>query len=168
MYEKQILDVDLGVGFHSLRDSSVGELIHSGGVAVRTSLVSYVACAGYVSFADGDTVVFLDDLEGQTRQVFSNLEKCLVEAGLGLADIVRYRVHVQPPFEEADLAVVNRVAAETFRSVGIQAPAGTYIIVHKLATPGLLIEIDCDAVVSRAPADAGGTTPSALSDESVV
>ena len=147
--EKQILDPDLGMGFRSLRESSVDELIHSGGVAIRTGEVCYVACAGYVSFDEGDTVQFAGDLEGQTRQVFRNLEKCLAEAGLGLQHIVRLKAHVVPPFGPNEMDVVNSVVWDVFRKLELPPPATTLIVVHNLAVAGLLIEIDCDAVAPR-------------------
>ena len=86
------------------------------------------------------------DIREQTRQVIKNLRGTLEAAGATIDDIVRMRVFVRPPFTDKDFALVHDARAEFFHKE--HYPASTLVIVHALARPEALIEIDCDAVVA--------------------
>ncbi|MDR0849569.1 MAG: RidA family protein [Propionibacteriaceae bacterium] len=76
----------------------------------------------------------------QAKQALSNLEAILVEAGLGLTDVVKATVFLK---DMADFAVVNQVYAERF--TGPILPARSAVQVAALPKGGL-VEIEAIAV----------------------
>lgn len=79
-----------------------------------------------------------EDVEQQTHQVFHNIAAALAEAGAGLADVVRARVHLT---DAADFAVVGPLLSAYF---GDSRPANT-ILVSGLIDPRTKIEIEVTA-----------------------
>ena len=86
-----------------------------------------------------------DDPAGQARAALGIIERALAEAGFGLADVVRTRMYVTDPAFAAPVAAVH---GEVFRDT---RPAATLVVVAALIEPGLLVEIEADAV-RRSPA----------------
>lgn len=86
-----------------------------------------------------------DDMAEQTGECLRRVELALEQAGAGLDDVVRTRVFVTDigRWEE-----VGRVHSERFANA---LPASTIVEVAKLFAPGLLIEIEVDAIVSSRP-----------------
>jgi len=76
----------------------------------------------------------------QARTALATIERALVEAGFGLADVVRTRMYVTDP---EDAAAVATVHGEVFAAI---RPAATLVVVAALIEPGLLVEIEADAV----------------------
>ena len=79
------------------------------------------------------------DPAAQARAVFGIIERALVEAGFGLADVVRTRMYVT---EVGNIAPVADVHGEVFGEI---RPASAAIVVKALIEPSLLIEIEADA-----------------------
>ena len=88
-----------------------------------------------------DGVVTGDTIEEQTRVVLGNIDAVLAAAGATLADVVRCGVFLA---NMADFAGMNAVYGETFPP---PLPARTTV---GASLPGILVEIDCVAVL---PAD---------------
>ena len=113
----------------------------------------------HIAVADGSTVVHFagqvaldaqfnvvggDDLEEQTKAAMRNLGVALEAAGVEWDDIVRRTIYTLHPTEyEAITRGIEEVTGTT------DHPAQTIVGVTGLAIPGLLIEIECTAVVSR-------------------
>ena len=81
------------------------------------------------------------DAEMQVRRCFEIIEKALMEAGSGLADVVRTRVFLTDPL---DVHAVERVHGELFHEI---RPANSTVIVAALLNPAWKVEIEVDAVV---------------------
>jgi len=90
-----------------------------------------------------DGVVTGDTIEEQTTVVLGNIAAVLAAAGATLADVVRCGVFLA---DMADFAGMNAVYGEIFPA---PLPARTTV---GATLPGILVEIDCVAVL---PADAG-------------
>lgn len=108
--------------------------------AVRVGNV--VAVAGTTA-AEADGSVFGgDDMYLQARRCFEIIERALAEAGATMADVVRTRMFVTDigRWEEA-----GRAHGEFFREV---KPAATMVEVSRLIAPGLLVEVEVDAVIA--------------------
>ena len=79
------------------------------------------------------------DAGGQTRAAFAIVEGALREAGFTLEDVVRTRMYVVDP---ADIPAVTAVHGELFAGV---RPAATLVVVARLMTPSLLVEVEAEA-----------------------
>lgn len=88
-----------------------------------------------VDFATGQMA---DGVTAQTEQALDTIEKALIEAGSGLADIVRARVYVPNPED------VMAVSAVLKARIGKGYPANTTICTP-LAVPEALVEIETEA-----------------------
>jgi enamine deaminase RidA (YjgF/YER057c/UK114 family) len=97
-------------------------------------------------FVSGTTPQWADgsvnpDPEAQARRCFEIIEKALMEAGSGLADIVRTRVYLT---STASVAAIEKVHGELFASI---RPANTILIVAGLLNPEWKVEVEVDAIV---------------------
>jgi 2-iminobutanoate/2-iminopropanoate deaminase len=84
-----------------------------------------------------------DDVVAQARQVFANLAKVLEAAGAGFADVLKVTVYLT---DVDDRAKINPVRQEFF---GAARPASTLIGVAALALPGMKIEVEAVAGLTR-------------------
>jgi enamine deaminase RidA (YjgF/YER057c/UK114 family) len=80
------------------------------------------------------------DAAGQARAAFSTIERALQGLGFELRDVVRTRMYVTDP---ADATRVAEVHGDIFADI---RPAATLVVVAGLIEPGLLVEIEVDAV----------------------
>jgi len=91
-----------------------------------------------------DGVVTGDTAEEQTRVVLGNLAAVLESAGASLADVVRCGVFLA---DIGDFAAMDKAYSEAFPR---PLPARTTV---GASLPGILVEIDCVAVLPAATAD---------------
>jgi enamine deaminase RidA (YjgF/YER057c/UK114 family) len=109
-------------------------------IASGTRVVHF---AGQVALAPDFALVGEDDLEAQTRAAMENLKVAMDAAGVGWGDIVRRTIYTLRPTEyEAITRAIDVVTG------GAEHPAQTIVGVTGLAVPGLLIEIECTAVLA--------------------
>jgi enamine deaminase RidA (YjgF/YER057c/UK114 family) len=103
-----------------------------------------VACfAGQVALDREFNIVGGDDLHAQTTAAMRNLEQALAAAGAGWEDLVRRTIYTLRPTEwETITAAIEEVTG------GGEHPVQTIVGVTSLALPGLLIEIECTAVLA--------------------
>ena len=151
---KTILEPDLGREYSYLRDSQVGQLVHSAGVVITAvNGLRLIYCSGKTATDDGadspvarDTIVGVGDIAEQTRQVCRNLQRVLASAGATMDDVVRVRVYVVEPMSRDAFSKIHDARSEFFSPS--HYPASTLVIVSGLARPDALIEMDADAVTS--------------------
>ena len=98
----------------------------------------FVYVSGQGALRDGE--VTGATIEAQTRIVLDNVTAVLESAGAGLADVVQCRVFLA---DTADFRAMDAVYAEYFPP---PRPARTTVGVA-LPLPGMLVEIDCVAVL---------------------
>jgi enamine deaminase RidA (YjgF/YER057c/UK114 family) len=79
------------------------------------------------------------DAAAQARASFAIVEGALGEAGFALEDVVRTRMYI---VDAADADAVAGVHGEIFRHV---RPAATLVVVARLMTPSLLVEVEAEA-----------------------
>jgi enamine deaminase RidA (YjgF/YER057c/UK114 family) len=82
------------------------------------------------------------DVGVQAERCLAIIEAALVEAGAGLADVVRTRVYL------VDRGDVDAVAAVHGRAFGAVRPATGFILVAGFIDPRWRVEIEADALVS--------------------
>jgi len=90
--------------------------------------------------ANGE-IVGSGDPGAQMRQCLANIETALRAAGAAMPDVVRTRIYV------VDMAHWETVAAEHRRVFATIRPAPAMVEVARLIDPGLLVEIEADAVI---------------------
>ena len=99
--------------------------------------------AGQVALAPDFSLVGGDDLFEQTRAAMRNVKTAMDEVGVGWDDIVRRTIYTLHPTEyETITRAIDDVTG------GADHPAQTILGVTGLAVPGLLIEIECTAVLA--------------------
>ena len=91
---------------------------------------------------DGDKVIGIGDVYGQTKFCLQKIEKALIETGASLKDVVRTRMFVTDisKWEE-----VGRAHGEFFRNI---KPVTSMVEVKALIDPEMLVEIEATAIIS--------------------
>ena len=103
-----------------------------------------VHLAGQVALDREFGIVGGDDLGEQTRAAMRNVEAALTAAGASWDDVVRRTIYTLHPTEyETITAAIDDVTG------GAEHPAQTIVGVTGLAVPGLLIEVECTAVIGH-------------------
>ena len=101
-----------------------------------------------MEFLDGDDIGTLikkngplhpGDAAAQARAAFAIVEGALTEAGFTLDDVVRTRMYL---VNADDAPAVAAVHGDLFRHV---RPAATLVVVARLMTPSLLVEVEAEA-----------------------
>ena len=106
----------------------------------------FVYVSGTTATGEDGSVVGAGDPYAQTVQALRNLEAGLRRAGAEPADVVRTRIYVT---SIEDWEEVGRAHGEMFGEV---RPATSMVEVRRLISPGMLVEIEADAVVGCYPA----------------
>ena len=111
-------------------------------VAIATG-ATIVHLAGQVALDQQFGIVGGDDLGEQTKAAMRNLGLALEAAGAAWDDVVRRTIYTLQPTEyETITAAIDEVTG------GADHPAQTIVGITGLAVPGLLIEIECTAVLA--------------------
>ncbi len=107
--------------------------------AVRVGELVFVS--GTTATAANGEIVGRGNPGEQMRQCLANIETALQAAGATLSDVVRTRIYV------VDIVHWKIVAAEHRRVFDMIRPATSMVEVARLIDPGLLVEVEADAVV---------------------
>ena len=120
--------------------------VTSGGPWEESAGYSRAIAVGDACFVSGTTdagptgeSLHPGDAAAQARAALAIIEGALNGAGFALDDVVRTRMFIVDP---ADADAVAGVHGDVFRHV---RPAATLVVVARLITPSLLVEIEADA-----------------------
>jgi enamine deaminase RidA (YjgF/YER057c/UK114 family) len=109
--------------------------------AVRVGNAVFVA--GTTATDARGKLVGRGDAGAQTLQALRNIERALVRAGASLKDVVRTRIFVR---HIRDWKTIGQAHGRLFGQI---RPASTMVQVQALLDPGMLVEIEADAVISQ-------------------
>lgn len=108
--------------------------------AVRVG--SQIAVSGSAPVDDNGELVGADDMYQQAHRCIEIIAKALQDAGADLHDVVRTRIFVTDIDRWEEVAKAHR---KFFADV---TPACSMVEVTRLIGPGMLVEIEADAIVS--------------------
>lgn len=113
--------------------------------AVLSEGTKLLHVSGQVALTVEGQLVGAGDLAAQTEQVLKNLTNVLESVGASAANVVRLRTFIVDFSPEQFPAVASAIGA----FFGATTPSANSVIgVSALAMPGLLVEIEADAVLS--------------------
>jgi enamine deaminase RidA (YjgF/YER057c/UK114 family) len=95
--------------------------------------------SGTTATDDDGELVGVGDPAAQTRQIISNIDSALAEAGASLSDVIRTRIYVTDIDDWED---IGRAHGEAFGDV---RPATTMVEVSSLIDPEMLVEMEAVA-----------------------
>jgi enamine deaminase RidA (YjgF/YER057c/UK114 family) len=102
----------------------------------------FVCIAGLVALDTEWNIIGGDDLSEQTKATMRNIELAMQAAGVEWNDIVRRTIYTLRPTEwETIIAAIDEVTG------GAPHPAQTVVGVASLGLDGILIEIECTALI---------------------
>lgn len=114
------------------------------GYSRATRVGGQVFVSGTTALNSAGEIVGGDDPYLQTRATLETIRWALEQCGATMEDVVRYRVYL---IDRAHIPAAGRAMAEAFQHV---RPSNTLVIVAALADPGMLVEIDADALIGSA------------------
>ena len=109
--------------------------------AIQVTGGSILYLSGCVSVDGAGNTVGVGDAEAQMRQILTNIETVLEEAGAGLNDVIKVTVFNTDLDNRKE---INRVRTEMF---GDHKPASTHVQIVRLIDPDWLLEVECVAAL---------------------
>lgn len=100
-----------------------------------------IFCAGQVAGLPDGTILGPDDFDAQGELVIKNLKDVLANAGATLDNVVKLVTYVCNPHD------VPKARALIKKHFPVDPPPNTICILHGLAHPNYLLEIDATAVI---------------------
>jgi enamine deaminase RidA (YjgF/YER057c/UK114 family) len=123
------------------RSGGAFEAIGSYSRAVRVG--STIAVSGTAAIDSSGATLHPGDTHAQTRECINRAVASVVELGGRIEDVVRTRVYLAP---EADWRGAVEAHREAFVDVG---PANTTLFVAGFIPPGVLVEVELEAILER-------------------
>ena len=107
-----------------------------------------VFVGGQVALDEAGAIIGPGDIAEQTRAVYRAIQRVLGQAGATLADVVKINSFLVTQAEgEAYDEFWRLMAAARREFFPDEGPCGTGVVVSRLVYPGLLIEVECVAVI---------------------
>jgi len=135
-------------GWETAEHRDGGGFEELGGYVRAKRVGPFVFVAGTTAVERSGRVHRPGDAAAQSRFIFERIEAALTAVGSSLADVVRTRAYL---VDMADAGVFARAHRE---ALGDARPVLT-AVGAQLATPGLMVEVEVDAIVGGRASPAG-------------
>jgi enamine deaminase RidA (YjgF/YER057c/UK114 family) len=109
--------------------------------AIRAGRVIHVS--GTTAIGSDGTLVGPGDARAQTVQALANIAVALSQLGATMRDVIRTRIYVT---DIARWEEIGRAHGEVFRDI---RPATSMVEVSRLVDPGMLVEIEAEALLEE-------------------
>ena len=116
---------------------------NGGSRAIKLSNVSeWLIFAGHAAIDKEERILFPGDAIAQIRWVWGSLKKVLEQEGYGLGDVIQLQMTCTNDVSEDQRVQFLKIAGEVFGHLEIPPVGSTMKVVHALALPGMLVEVD--------------------------
>ncbi len=130
MIKQGVNNPDKGSGPHALRLKNVSE---------------WMIFAGHAALGKHGEILYPGDALSQLRWIYASLKKTLEQEGYSLADVVQLKMTCTAEVPVSERVQFLRVVREVFKDVEVPPMGATMSVVHGLAYPGMLCEVDITA-----------------------
>jgi len=110
-------------------------------VVVKSAELAHIFLAGRTARLPNGDVHPKGDMRGQIRFVCENIQKALESVGATFSDVVRTVTYT------TDIDEYYRVCDERFKFFQEPLPTSTLLGINKLGMPGMLVEIEIEAMM---------------------
>jgi 2-iminobutanoate/2-iminopropanoate deaminase len=131
------------VTFHNPPTAPPPAAAYSNAAEIDLGATKLLILAGQAALDHDGQLVGGDDMRAQTRQVFEAIGALLADRGATFADVVNIRTYL------ADMTRLREYGEVRAAYLDGAQPTSTTVEVSTLFRPGLLLEVDITAVVTR-------------------